>query len=361
MRDGSVPLQPPRPLALCLAALILTSALAGCGSMAPRGATGAAPAAPAAARGGGYYLNDGPGDHPPPNLEQVADAAPKIEPLKSGAMKPYTVLGHTYTPMTELTPYRERGIASWYGRRYDGQKTASGEIYDMYAMTAAHPTLPIPSYARVTNLQNGRSVVVRINDRGPFLYDRIIDLSYTAAYKLGVLGGGKQLVEVDAVIPGMEAPPAVNVAANAPAPVAVPAPPATTAATAGVAVTAAVPALISSAAAAEPAGPAATPMPATTPAPAVAASTPPVVAIAAEPQGNFLQLGAFGSQDNAGNYLARLRAQLDDALASSLHIYQKGDGLFRVQSGPYPDQAAARQAADRLNQALGIKAIVVTR
>ena len=184
MRRGIVPLLPHRSLALCLAALILTSALAGCGSVAPRSTTGTT-----ATHGGGYYLNDGPGDHPPANLDQVPDAVPKVEPLKTGAMKPYSVLGQAYTPMTALAPYKERGVASWYGRRYDGQRTASGEIYDMYAMTAAHPTLPIPSYARVTNLQNGRSVVVRINDRGPFLYDRIIDLSYTAAYKLGVLGG----------------------------------------------------------------------------------------------------------------------------------------------------------------------------
>src|SRR5688500_17513552 len=104
--------------------------------------------------------------------------------------------------MTVLEPYRERGIASWYGRRYHGQKTASGEVYDMYGMTAAHPVLPIPSYVRVTNIGNGKSVVVRINDRGPFLSDRLIDLSYTAAYKLDVLGGGSAFVEVETLLPG---------------------------------------------------------------------------------------------------------------------------------------------------------------
>ena len=116
--------------------------------------------------------------------------------------RPYTVLGQSYTPMTRLTPYKERGIASWYGKRYHDQKTSSGEIYDMYAMTAAHTVLPMPSYARVTNLANDKSVVVRINDRGPFRSDRLIDLSYTAAQHLGLLGRGSGLVEVEAIVPG---------------------------------------------------------------------------------------------------------------------------------------------------------------
>ena len=113
-----------------------------------------------------------------------------------------SALGKWYTPKTALEAYRERGIASWYGRRYHGQKTASGELYDMYGMTAAHPTLPIPSYVRVTNISNRRSVVVRVNDRGPFLSERLIDLSYTAAYKLDVLGGGSAWVEVETILPG---------------------------------------------------------------------------------------------------------------------------------------------------------------
>src|SRR6185436_16356099 len=155
---------------------------------------------------GGYYLNDGPGDNPPPNLEQVPDAVPKREPLARGAMRPYSVMGQSYTPMTQIAPYKARGVASWYGRRYHGQPTSSGEIYDMYGMTAAHTVLPIPSYARVTNLANNKSVVVRINDRGPFHSDRLIDLSYTAAYKLGVLGGGRALVEIETIIPDAVTP-----------------------------------------------------------------------------------------------------------------------------------------------------------
>ncbi len=104
--------------------------------------------------------------------------------------------------MARVVPYKARGRASWYGKRYHGQPTASGEPYDMYAMTAAHPTLPIPSYARVTNLRNGKAVIVRINDRGPFRGDRLIDLSYTAAYQLGIVGSGSDLVEVESIVPG---------------------------------------------------------------------------------------------------------------------------------------------------------------
>ena len=122
------------------------------------------------------------------------------------ANRPYTVFGHDYVPATRLTSYRERGLASWYGRKFHAQKTAIGEPYDMYAMTAAHPTLPLPSYARVTNLANGRSVVVRVNDRGPFHPGRIIDLSYAAAYRLGIAQKGSGEVEVESILPGAAPP-----------------------------------------------------------------------------------------------------------------------------------------------------------
>jgi rare lipoprotein A len=151
---------------------------------------------------GGYYKDDGPGDKPPAN---VADAVPRAEPLHKFANRPYKALGKAYVPLTSLQPFRQRGMASWYGKRYHGQKTSSGEIYDMYAMSAAHPTLPIPSYARVTNLANGRSVVVRINDRGPFHAARIIDVSYAAAHKLGFIQAGAAQVEVESILPGRSA------------------------------------------------------------------------------------------------------------------------------------------------------------
>jgi len=154
---------------------------------------------------GGYYKDDGPHANPPANLDRVPDAVPKSEPLHKYANQPYTAMGTKYTPMTSVQPFRQRGLASWYGKRYHGQKTSSGEVYDMYQMTAAHPTLPIPSYARVTNVSNGRSVVVRINDRGPFRSSRIIDLSYVAAYKLGYIQAGQATVEVESIVPGRRA------------------------------------------------------------------------------------------------------------------------------------------------------------
>lgn len=159
------------------------------------------PTSAPAARGGGYYLDDGPGDNPPADLLAVPDAIPRAEPLHRYANRPYLALGTQYTPITEVGAYQKEGVASWYGRRYHGKPTASGETYDMYAMTAAHPTLPIPSYVRVTALGSGKTVVVRINDRGPFLSDRIIDLSYTAAYKLGVVGNGSGRVRVESLNP----------------------------------------------------------------------------------------------------------------------------------------------------------------
>jgi len=136
------------------------------------------------------FERDGPGANPPPNLDRIADATPRVEPLRvGGPNKPYEIAGVLYLPLTRDVPLREAGGASWYGRKFHGRPTASGEIYDMYAMTAAHRTLPIPSYAVVRNPANGRSVVVRVNDRGPFVEGRVIDLSYTAALKLRVLNG----------------------------------------------------------------------------------------------------------------------------------------------------------------------------
>jgi rare lipoprotein A len=133
---------------------------------------------------------DGPGLNPPPDLHLVPDARPRVEPLRvGGPNKPYEVFGQRYVPLTADVAFRESGGASWYGRKFHGLPTSSGEIYDMYAMTAAHKTMPIPSYARVRNPANGREVVVRINDRGPFAPGRVIDLSYTAALRLGVLAG----------------------------------------------------------------------------------------------------------------------------------------------------------------------------
>jgi len=172
------------PSAAVLAAAILITALfAGCSS----------------------HVTRDTGDHAPRepvDISGIPDAVPRNEPLsRYGNPVSYVVFGHRYYTLKSRTGYHERGIASWYGTKFHGQRTSSGEVYDLYKMTAAHKTLPLPTYARVTNLKNGRSIVVKINDRGPFHPNRIIDLSYVAAAKLGILATGTGLVEVDAIDP----------------------------------------------------------------------------------------------------------------------------------------------------------------
>lgn len=194
----------------CVIPLIIAtifSMLTACGGdTVTRPETKAPPAAkPATPGSGGYYLDDGPGDTPPADIDSIPDATLKTETPLARANKPYTALGQRYTPMTSFSAYKGQGVASWYGKRYHGKKTSSGEVYDMYAMTGAHPTLPLPSYVKVTNPVNGRSVIVRINDRGPFKHNRLIDLSYAAAYKLRLIGQGSGLVEVEAIDTSPEA------------------------------------------------------------------------------------------------------------------------------------------------------------
>jgi rare lipoprotein A len=167
---------------LGLALATLTLLLAACGSTSKRP--------------GGFYQDDGPPRELPRDLERIPDAVPRVEPFHRFANRPYTALGRSYAPITDDRPFRQRGLASWYGRQFHGNRTSSGEIYDMLAMTAAHPTLPIPSYVRVTHLRNGASVIVRVNDRGPFKPDRVIDLSYAAAARLGFVNAGTGEVEV---------------------------------------------------------------------------------------------------------------------------------------------------------------------
>ncbi|MCX7193449.1 MAG: septal ring lytic transglycosylase RlpA family protein, partial [Proteobacteria bacterium] len=184
---------------LVLATLVLTA----CGT-APQRQTQTAPIEDHSATvvtpvPGGYLAGDGPGDNPPANIDAIPDAVPVAEPLHRYANRPYAALDKTYTPLMAPGNFKQRGIASWYGKKFHGQRTSSGEKYDMYLMTAAHPTLPIPSYARVTNVSTGKSVIVRINDRGPFLHDRVIDLSYTAAHKIGITGNGSSEVEIESV------------------------------------------------------------------------------------------------------------------------------------------------------------------
>jgi len=156
-------------------------------------------------KGGGYYLDDGPGDNTGIDFDSIPDAQLKTEKPLVSSNKPYQALGQKYVPMTSYVPYTKRGIASWYGKRYHGRKTSSGEVYDMYSMSAAHTTLPIPSFVKVVNPANGKAVVVRVNDRGPFKSDRLIDLSYAAAHKLGLVANGSGMVEVTAIDTSPEA------------------------------------------------------------------------------------------------------------------------------------------------------------
>lgn len=139
--------------------------------------------------------------------DSIADAVPRYEPvLRAGNTSPYTVLGKTYTLLPSASGYDENGMASWYGLKFHGNRTANGDVYDMYGMTAAHKTLPIPVYVRVTNLDNGRTAVVRVNDRGPFHDDRIIDLSFAAASKLAMVDRGTARVRVEAIDVGAASP-----------------------------------------------------------------------------------------------------------------------------------------------------------
>lgn len=248
--------------------------------------------------GGGRYSSRHDGaPTAPPDVMAIPDAVPRHEPRsRYGNPASYVVFGKRYHVMPTSAGYVERGIASWYGTKFHGHRTSSGETYDMYAMTAAHKSLPLPTYARVTNLRNGRSVVVKINDRGPFHDNRIVDLSYAAAARLGILGQGTGLVEVRAVQPG-EAP-------NQTAPG---------------------PRVIEARAS-------------TPPAPPPAAAAGPSL---------YLQVGAFQSRTNAEQLTSRLRqVPLPD-----IHISQGVSDrrpVYRVRIGPLASVAEADRVAAEL-------------
>ena len=270
-------------------AWLLVLALAGCAS-----------------RGPAPTDRDGPDLRPPPGLEQVPDAEPRIEPLRSGGPnKPYDAAGRRYVPMTADLPLAETGLASWYGRKFHGRPTASGEIYDMYGMTAAHRTMPIPSYARVRNPANGREVVVRINDRGPFADGRVIDLSYTAALRLGLLRG-VATVEVQRITHDEIRAGAGSSARRM--------------------------------------------LPPDDPAPGETAVAGP---------GLWLQLGAFRARDSAALLQQRVLREAD-GVVSQVAVFEE-DALFRVQAGPYATRTEALDATERLRRRLGITALVVER
>lgn len=306
------------------------------------------PGMPAAGSGkGGYYLDDGPGDDIPPGLADLPDPVVRNDPISKYGNRPYVVFGKTYTPLGADATFVQRGTASWYGKKFHGQRTSSGETYDMYQMTAAHPTLPIPSYARVTSLESGKSVVVRVNDRGPFHSSRIIDVSYTAALKLGLLGKGSHEVEVERLLP--EDPARIaTVRRNAP----VPSAPVLVAATTPM-VTAPVfmPAVLTSEQGNADMAPA--------DAAAQAAFTPGTapVSTAAPADGFYLQLGAFSQPANAADARAKVLAT---GIVSLVEIVQAG-GLNRLFGGPFATREEALKAAAALPPGLVVKALVVRR
>lgn len=287
-----------------------------------------------ASRSGGYYKDDGPGDRIPPDIASIPDAVPRIERHAPANFRPYEVFGIRYVPIGEDQPYRQEGVASWYGRKFHGEKTANGETYDMYAMTAAHPTLPIPSYARVTRVGSGRSVIVRINDRGPFHPGRIIDLSYVAAAKLGLVGPGSGRVIVQAItnadIRAGRYPSAPLMASTVtPAPVAEPVQP--------------------------------RPTPVSLPPPPMD-SAPPVnprphrAANDTGASGIYLQFGAFASADNAHALAQRVNAQMDRSLGQASVSYQPP--LYKVRMGPYPSRDEADHTAATLSASAGLNPVV---
>jgi rare lipoprotein A len=317
-----------RRAGLLLLAALAALSLAGCGLFSKSTAGGGK---------GGYYLDDGPGPNPPANLDRIADAVPRKEPYHSGANKPYTVLGKNYVPVVSNERFRQTGIASWYGRKYHGQKTSIGETYDMYAMTAAHPTLPLPCYVRVSNPANGRSVVVRVNDRGPFLSERIIDLSFAAAHRLDLARRGSGQVIVERVFPG-DKPAEPIVAAESPPTKSVSVPIA--------------PSL----------PPPSLPPPdlppvaaATLASPAEAAPAP----ISSDRDGGFyLQLGAFSSAENAAIFRTRMNSELDwnhEPISLS-----NSSGLHRVRLGPYKTRAEAQAIAEQVKVSLKFMPVIFT-
>jgi rare lipoprotein A len=281
---------------------------------------------PAGSGRGGYYQDDGPGDNPPPNLRDVPDAQVKYEPYAKYGNKPYSVLGQTYTPLVGEEPFTQRGIATWYGVKFQGQRTSSGEPYDMYKMTAAHPTLPIPSYARVTSLESGKSVVVRINDRGPFHTNRVIDVSYTAALKLGLLGKGSHEVQVERLFP-TDATRVATVRREA-----------------------------TSASQALPGSPETAALMLEDRAQDDDAAQP--AAQAVSKSGFYLQLGSFSKAGKAEEMSSKLvKAGL---AADSLQVIASG-ALNRLLRGPFETRKEAQKAERDLPRGFGIKPIVVHR
>lgn len=253
---------------------------------------------------GGYYPGDGPHAKPPSNIDDIPNAVPKNEPLYKYSTKPYVALGKKYYPLKSAKNYKKQGVASWYGKLFHGNKTAIGEVYDMYSMTAAHTILPLPSYVKVTNINNGRSVIVRVNDRGPFKHDREIDLSYAAAYQLRLIEKGSGLVEVEVIDPNQF----TQTQPSTPPPTA---------------------------------------------APTLPSGSDAVLA------GLYIQAGAFGDEANATMLQKRIQALGIEQNSRINRVYN--NGLHRLMVGPYSTRQEAEQTANNIRNSLNISTIITTK
>lgn len=253
-------------------------------------------------RKGGYYEDDGPPTRSDRDFASIPDAAPESLPLSRTGNRPYTVFGKKYVPLSEAVGFRQKGEASWYGKKFHGNLTSSGERYDMFEMTAAHKVLPLPSFVRVQNLDNGRTIVVKVNDRGPFLHNRIIDLSYAAAMKLGIVATGTGRVVIETVFSEKE-----ETALMAPLPEEL-----------------------------------------------IPLEMPQQTA------GFYVQAGAFGQISNAD----RLRAELERLGFSLVKIENGGNGnrgLFRVRIGPFSTLEEAYRTQGRLDPNLAESSRIVSQ
>jgi rare lipoprotein A len=347
----------PRALPLVAGAILVL--LAGCAS-GPRGSSGVG--------------RDGADANPPSGLAQVPDAEPRVENIRSsgGTSKPYVVLGKSYVPIVDDRPFRESGLASWYGRKFHNQSTASGEPYDMYAMTAAHKTLPLPSYVRVRNPANGREAIVRVNDRGPFHDDRVIDLSYTAALKLDLLRGVAP-VEIERITNedirtgawrrGDGGGTALALRGSPPGAVAAMSPISAQAAPQdSVAVPAAMTASVVAAPRMEMRELATLPPlapEASATGPAAAPAIPAASASAAPQSGYWVQLGAFSQREGADRFQQQVARELP-SLAASLNVFTER-GTHRLQAGPYASRDMARDTAEQVRNGLQLAPMIVER
>lgn len=263
---------------------------------------------------GKFYQHDGP-----PIVQPVfsnSSATPRVETFRSASLRPYNVMGKRYFPITSDIPMEETGIGSWYGRQFHGNKTAIGEIYDMHAMSAAHPTMPLPSYAVITNLENGKNVVVRVNDRGPFLNNRVIDLSYAAASALDYANKGTAHVKVrrltNAEISNGTWKDAVS-------------------------------------------------DPQKTSITHTEINSPQSPILSTTASGFGVQIGFFNDMDNAGRFAAHAEAVLSsNGRYLPVRVLPDNDG-YRVLFGKEMDTATARQNAIMLKDLLGINAFIIQR